>query len=340
MSGRAAAWLAWSLVALSVASVLGGFILARTTHSVDPTLPYGGADDNVILSSVTVLAFSVVGAVVASGHPRNTIGWLFCAVGLVEALDTLARGYAEYWITGGWGPRSLGETAAWFASWAWVMSGGAAATFLLLLFPDGRLPSSRWRPVAWCAGLGIVGFFMGFALRAGPLEDFPQITNPYGVDSPIVEMATVAGGFVVVGSFVASAISLIVRARHASSEQRQQIKWIAYGGAILTLGLVQRWGEVFPRWIPFVGGKRVPIPFAVFPASLVAVLVTTAGLMFVRLTLTGRLGAILGEGVLSAENWAALAPELLWPLWGGALGAATLAYYYRRRGKCEHCGRL
>jgi hypothetical protein len=68
--------------------------------------------------------------------------------------------------------------------------------------------------------------------------------------------------------------------------------------------------------------------------------VTTAGLMFVRLTLTGRLGAILGEGVLSAENGAALAPELLWPLWGGALGAATLAYYYHRCGKCEHCGRV
>jgi len=114
---------------------------------------------------------------------------------------------------------------------------------------------------------------------------------------------------------------------------------IAVGGAILTLGLVWKWGEVFPRWIPFLGGGRVPIPLAVVPASLVSVLVTTAGLMFVRLTLTGELGAILGEGVLSAENWAALAPELLWPLWGVALGAATLAYYYRRRGKCEHCGR-
>ncbi len=115
---------------------------------------------------------------------------------------------------------------------------------------------------------------------------------------------------------------------------------IAVGGAILTLGLVQRWGEVFPRWIPFLAGRRVPIWLAVVPASLVSVLVTAAGLMFVRLTLTGKLGAILGEGVLSAENWAALAPELLWPLWGVALGAATLAYYYRRRGKCEHCGRL
>jgi len=115
---------------------------------------------------------------------------------------------------------------------------------------------------------------------------------------------------------------------------------LAVGGAMLTLGLVQRWGEVFPRWVPFLGGKRVPIPLAVVPASLVAVLVTTAGLMFVRLTLTGKLGAILGEGVLSARNWAALAPELLWPLWGGALGVATLAYYYRRRGNFRRCDLL
>jgi hypothetical protein len=114
---------------------------------------------------------------------------------------------------------------------------------------------------------------------------------------------------------------------------------LAAGGAILTLGFVRRWGEVFPGWIPFLGGGRVPIWFAVVPASLVSVLVTAAGLMFVRLTLTGGLGAILGEGVLGGQNWAALAPELLWPLWGAALGAATLAYYYRRRGKCEHCGR-
>ncbi len=104
-------------------------------------------------------------------------------------------------------------------------------------------------------------------------------------------------------------------------------------------GRVQRWGEVFPQWVPFLSGKRVPIWLAVVPAALVAVMVTNAGLMFVRLTLTGTLGAILGEGVLSVENWAALAPELLWPLWGVALGAATLAYYFRRRDECKHCGR-
>ena len=119
---------------------------------------------------------------------------------------------------------------------------------------------------------------------------------------------------------------------------------IAVGGAILTLGLIQRWGEVFPRWVPFLRGRRVPITLAVVPASLISVLVTAAGLMFVRLMLVGTPGDsfnFFGEAKLSlGENWAALAPELLWPIWGAALGAATLAYYYRRRGRCGRCGRV
>jgi hypothetical protein len=116
---------------------------------------------------------------------------------------------------------------------------------------------------------------------------------------------------------------------------------VAVGGALLTLGLVQRWGEVFPRWIPFVSGRRVPIELAVLPAGLVAVLVASAGLMFIRLAITGTFGAIFGKesAIFGSKNWAALAPELLWPLWGAALGAAALAYYYRRRGQCERCER-
>ena len=99
---------------------------------------------------------------------------------------------------------------------------------------------------------------------------------------------------------------------------------VALSGAILTLGLIQRWGEVFPRWVPFLSGRSVPPALAIVPASLVAVIVTEAGLMYVRLALSGYWA---GE----EENWAALAPELLWPVWGFALGLATLAYYYRRR---------
>jgi MFS family permease len=235
ISRRAAARLAWSLVALSVALLLCGIALSRTTGATVPELAYGGRAelDVAVHSLATLLTFSVVGAVVASRHPRNAIGWIFCSMGLVVGLNTLAGGYAEYWLASGSGPRSLGETAAWFSSWSWIPLVFVPTSFLLLLFPDGRPPSPRWRPVAWCAGLGITGFVVGYALEAGPLEDFPQIANPYGIDSPIVEVVGVAAGIAVGGSMVASAVSLVMRLRRGGSEQRQQIKWLAYGGAVV-----------------------------------------------------------------------------------------------------------
>lgn len=101
-------------------------------------------------------------------------------------------------------------------------------------------------------------------------------------------------------------------------------------GAALTVGLVGRWGEVFPHWTPHLAGRRIPPALAIVPATLVAVLVTQAGLMYARLALAG---------AFPVDNPAAYAPELLWPAWGGALGAATLAYYLRRRGRCAQCGR-
>jgi hypothetical protein len=234
MSRRTASRLAWSLCALSVALLVGGVALARTVRSTALELPYGsvGAASSFVLTLAIVLTFSVVGAIVASRHPRNTIGWIFCTVGLEAGLGSLAGGYAEFWLASGWGSQRLGATAAWFATWAWIYQ-TVAMTFLLLLFPDGRLPSPRWRPVAWLSGLGIGGFVLGSALEAGPLGDFPQVVNPYGIDSPIVRVVGVASAFVVVGSMVASAISLIVRARRAGRVERQQIKWLAYGGAVV-----------------------------------------------------------------------------------------------------------
>jgi hypothetical protein len=109
---------------------------------------------------------------------------------------------------------------------------------------------------------------------------------------------------------------------------------LAVGGATLTLGLVHRWGEILPRWIPALGGKPVRPRTAIIPASLVAVLMTSAGLAHYR-------AAILGyfPGGSTSENWGTVAPGYLWPLWGIALGAATFAYYLRRRGQCPHCGR-
>jgi len=247
MMGRRAAWLAWSLVALSVAPLLGGIALAQMAKSTAAELPYDGPVD-AVFTLATLLTFSLVGAIIASRHPRNTIGWLFCFVGLVVGLNVLAWGYAVFWFSGGSGPRSLAETAAWFSSWSWTLLVVVPTTFLLLLFPDGRLPSPRWRPVAWCAGLGIIGFVAGYALEAGPLGDFPQLVNPYGVDTPAVVIATLAANIVVGGSMVAAAISLIVRARRAGRVERQQIKWLAYGGVVVVgtifvSGVVSVWSE-------------------------------------------------------------------------------------------------
>jgi hypothetical protein len=108
-------------------------------------------------------------------------------------------------------------------------------------------------------------------------------------------------------------------------------QWAAMGlglgalvGAVLTLGLVQRWGEVFPRWMIGLRGHRVPLSLAVVPGGCVAVLVTAAGVTVVREWITG------GFGVLPA---ASVLPALLWPVWGVALATATAGYYRRRSEK-------
>jgi hypothetical protein len=264
-NSRAAAWFAWSLVALSVALlVVGGLASSRAAISTVPDLQFGGEtdDSSAVLDLVTLLTFSVVGAVIVSRHPRHTIGWLFCGVGVMIGLNSFAGDYAEFWIASGFGPRSLGETAAWFSSWLWVLLIFVPTSLLLLLFPDGRLPSPRWRPVAWGVALGTAGSVVGSALKAGPLVDFPQIANPYGVDGPVVGMVGVAGNIVAAVSMVASAVSLIVRMRRAGRVERQQIKWLAYGGAVVVGGVC-------------VGG--LAIPWSV-PLSIVIMSVSLLGL--------------------------------------------------------------
>jgi len=101
-------------------------------------------------------------------------------------------------------------------------------------------------------------------------------------------------------------------------------------GAGLTLGLVQRWGEVFPRWMPLVGGRRVPPALATVPATAVALLITSSGLAMWR-------QAIAGAVTFDAVTLVGTAPGLLFPIWGVALGLATLGYRRRRVGPCPQC---
>ena len=106
---------------------------------------------------------------------------------------------------------------------------------------------------------------------------------------------------------------------------------LALGGAVLTLGLIRHWGEVFPRWLPVVGGSRVPVWLAVVPATWAALVLSQAGLRIL-------LWSVSGEAGISAANWGVGAPGLFWLPWGLALGAATFAYRQRREGPCRVCG--
>jgi len=113
-------------------------------------------------------------------------------------------------------------------------------------------------------------------------------------------------------------------------------------GAFLMLGLVQRWGEVFPRWMIGLAGLRVPIALAVVPASLVSVLLMVGGIaIWAGLDqMVANLMAAGAEGIgLIGEIIFQVGPTLLFPVWGVALAVATLGYYYRRRGPCSVCGR-
>lgn len=97
-------------------------------------------------------------------------------------------------------------------------------------------------------------------------------------------------------------------------------------GSLLTLGLIQRWGEVVPRWVPFMGGKDVPPALAIVPGGLVAVILIMAGIR-----MYGFFIPELIQGRFDAANWAVSTPIFFFLPWGLSLGLATLAYYYRRQ---------
>ena len=112
---------------------------------------------------------------------------------------------------------------------------------------------------------------------------------------------------------------------------------LSIGGAALTLGLVRPWGEIWPRWIPRLGGRSAPVGVAVIPASIVSSIVMSAGLMFVRLRVFSA-GEIANAFPGEITDTAAWLPEMFWPLWSLSLAAATYAYWLRRRGRCATCG--
>jgi hypothetical protein len=217
--------LALGLALLAVLLFLTGFGLSIASGGLEANASPG-------LAAAIVVGFAVVGVLVASRHPGNPIGWLFCGIAVTGSLMSLSRGTAEFWLDGRGAPEMLGETAAWYGDVAWIPVILPAATFLLLLFPNGRLPSPRWRAVAWCAGVGMALFFAADSVSPGPLADFPQVSNPYAVDNAVLEPVEGVAGLLLLVAIVGSPLSLVIRFRRAGREQRQQIKWLALAGGV------------------------------------------------------------------------------------------------------------
>jgi hypothetical protein len=283
-----------------------------------------------VLTATSVMALLMAGAARITGWPRRLLlgfGWLVAGALLVVVPDpdVLAlAGYAPVLLVGapfGWPEVDYGQVFSWpLANHLFSVVGGflVAATVLAwqrhtrgacVRCGRGEAPAAWTTPAAaarwgrWAVYVAMAVPLVYATTRFAWLLGIPlTVTEEF-----VAELHD--SGAVWAGAWLAT---------------------FAVIGAVLTLGLTQRWGERFPRWMVGLAGRRVPVMLAVAPAALVSVLVTSAGV--------GLFGGPDRFAQIATGDWIHL-PQLLWPVWGVALGAATLAYHLRRRGACARCGR-
>jgi hypothetical protein len=241
MGTRVAAWLAWSLWVSTVA-LMALTAVFRTLYPL-PEAATRGAD--LAVSILFIATFPTVGALIASRRPENPIGWVFCAMSLVTTIAVLLGHYAEYSLVVERGAFPRAQTAAWAENWIWPVALSPVG-FFLLLFPDGHPPSRRWRLVAWLLAAALAGWFVSQAFVPGPLVNagYESVRNPYGVEAlgDVLKVLGSVSGFLLLGSVLASAISLLIRFRRSGGDERRQLEWVAYAGALVMLVLVIQLG--------------------------------------------------------------------------------------------------
>jgi hypothetical protein len=254
MSIRTAAWFAWAVCALSLALTALSFLLIALNLSLKTPAYF-------FWPELTVLAigYSVIGAIIASRLPNHPIGWICCAIGLIAAVDHFGGEYAVYALLAH--PEALagGKAMLWLQGWFWMLFVGLIV-FLLLLFPTGRLPSSRWRPFAWVSVAIIsVGVIWSSAISPDVRFDAPP--------SPIQLLVLLLG--------LVAAASVVVGRRGARGVERQQIKWLLYAGPIWFVGSALKiavfffmlvegsWGLWVSYLLVAVGGLGGPIAIGI-----------------------------------------------------------------------------
>ena len=237
MSRHTATVLAWSSWALSVALVPAG--LAFGVLALSASLPPGRGPilPQIVVVNALLLAYGMVGALIASRRPENAIGWLFCATALGLAVASVASGYADYGLYGQGGALPAPELAAWLSVWLYLVLLIVAPCLLFLLFPDGRPPSTRWRPVIWLVAAAGAGTFLTLAFSPGELDryTYPGLANPLGIGGEVGEFLTAiesAGDGIVPIAVLVSIASMIARFRRARGGERLQLKWVVYTAAV------------------------------------------------------------------------------------------------------------
>ncbi|WIG60640.1 MAG: Multi-sensor signal transduction histidine kinase [Ktedonobacterales bacterium] len=232
MRASIARTLAWGLWSVDVALV----ITAGVFFSLLPITPQ---DHFGALTMITAFsAFPLIGAIIVSRRWQNAVGWIFCVLGVGSAITSVSAASVQYLLING-ADNALGTRLLdTLGNTVWPINVGLGI-LLLLLFPNGKPSSARWRLVVWLDVAGIVSMSLSSTLMPGPQESGGRAINPLGIPGakPLLDVVQLVATGLVTLLVLAAVLSLIVRYRQTTREQRQQIKWFVFG-AILMVGLV------------------------------------------------------------------------------------------------------
>ena len=223
--------LAWTIFAIDIASLLVAGWFAWVTRNA--ALASGGGWSGSgflagLLFALSLLPFPIVGLLIALRQPENAIGWLLLAIGFTWFFGEALTGYGTYGVAMSRLPADTWTLA--FTDMLWVPPIGLMGTFTLLLFPDGHLPSPRWRWFAWVCAVVLVVSCVGILVGASTMADsgFPNLANPFAIPSlEFLQVSLVLFPFCILGS----AGSLVVRYRRSRGTERDQLKLLAFAAA-------------------------------------------------------------------------------------------------------------
>ncbi len=230
MTSRLGLGAVWAFAALSAAGLALGVGAAAFGSPSGTAVPHPAWVAYVILPAAC--AFPVVGALVATRQPRNAVGWILLAFGVIGAVQVPAGLYADHHFMHHQGPWPGDEVAAWLSDWLGQTSLFAVILFLPLLFPNGRPLTPRWRPVVWLAVVVLAGTTISRMFMDDYIGDKPTwfLRNPFGVLPPVVyDVFNISGAFVLPLSLV----SLVLRFRRSRGDERLQLKWLVGAAAVM-----------------------------------------------------------------------------------------------------------